>query len=383
MPEITVRQLSQTFGANKVLDQVDFTVPQGAFVTLLGPSGCGKTTTLMSIAGFQTPDHGAIAHGDRTLFESTSRTNLPAEHRGLGVVFQSYALWPHLTVAQNVGFPLKIRKADKKQIAGRVRAVLELVELAHRADAYPHELSGGQQQRVALARALAHGPSALLLDEPFSNLDAKLRDRAREWLRDLQRALGITTVFVTHDQNEALAMSDRILVMNGGRIIRAGTPEDVYQRPGSRFVAEFLGRCNFVQGATRHLEGSTWLLEAPHLPGGIPFRHEGDPGPDPVTLSLRPEHLLLADSDEAGPATIAAGWHAEVTHTTFLGDHYLYNLRLGPHDLQALSPRRLHAATVRVTVVPGTATPVTDEPLPDHLESASTPEADTLFDNVL
>ncbi|MBF9066640.1 ABC transporter ATP-binding protein [Streptacidiphilus fuscans] len=370
MPEITVRQLSQTFGSNKVLDEVDFTVPDGAFVTLLGPSGCGKTTTLMSIAGFQSPDHGAIAHGERTLFDSATKTDLAAEQRELGVVFQSYALWPHLTVAQNVGFPLEIRKAGKAQIASRVRAVLELVELAHRTDAYPHELSGGQQQRVALARALAHGPSALLLDEPFSNLDAKLRDRAREWLGDLQRDLGITTVFVTHDQNEALAMSDRILVMNGGRIVRAGTPEDVYQRPGSRFVAEFLGRCNFIQGAARDTGAGTWLLEAPYLTGGIAFHADHNPGPGPVTLAVRPEHLVLDDTD---PDATGHGWEATVTHTTFLGDHYLYSLRLGPHDLQAQSPRLMRTTTVRVSLVAGAANPVTADPQPEHIDPGPQP----------
>jgi len=161
MPEITVSQLSQTFGSTKVLDEVDFTVPDGSFVTLLGPSGCGKTTTLMSIAGFHTPDTGTITHGDRVLYDAAGR-NLPAEQRDLGIVFQSYALWPHLTVAQNVAFPLKIRRARRVDMERRVTDVLELVELVPRAGAYPHELSGGQQQRVALARALAHGPSALL-----------------------------------------------------------------------------------------------------------------------------------------------------------------------------------------------------------------------------
>ncbi|WP_055491254.1 ABC transporter ATP-binding protein [Streptomyces sp. TP-A0356] len=378
MPEITVRRLSQTFGTAKVLDQVDFTVPDGRFVTLLGPSGCGKTTTLMSIAGFHTPDAGTIAHGDRVLFDAAGR-NLPAEQRDLGVVFQSYALWPHLTVAENVAFPLRIRKAGRIEMKHRVADILELVELVPRADAYPHELSGGQQQRVALARALAHGPRALLLDEPFSNLDARLRDRAREWLGELQRDLGITTVFVTHDQTEALAMSDRVLVMNRGRIVRAGTPEDVYQRPGSRFVAEFLGRCTFLTGTARKLDGSAWLLEAPHLPGGLPFHALTPPPPGPVTLALRPESLLLDTPAAPGAPT----WQAAITRATFLGDHYLYTLRVGPHELQALSPRRLPEATVQVTVAPESATVVTDDP--DHFpieDPAPSTPLDT-FDNVL
>ncbi|MDH6120979.1 ABC transporter ATP-binding protein [Kitasatospora sp. GAS204B] len=366
MPEISVRRLTQAFGSARVLDQVDFTVPDGEFVTLLGPSGCGKTTTLMSIAGFHTPDAGTIAHGDRVLFDAAARRNLPAEQRELGVVFQSYALWPHLTVAQNVGFPLKIRRVGKAEITRRVGEVLDLVELGHRAAAHPHQLSGGQQQRVALARALAHRPSALLLDEPFSNLDAKLRERAREWLGELQRELGISTVFVTHDQTEALAMSDRILVMNGGRIVRAGTPEEVYHRPGSRFVADFLGRCNFVTGTARRTGADTVLLEVPGLPGGIPCHGEAGSAPGIATAAIRPEALILSE-----PRTGAggAGWQAEVTQLTFLGDHYLYTLQVGPHSLQALSTRRVHGVTVQVTPAPAAASLVTDEPVPADREA--------------
>ncbi|MGW0627641.1 ABC transporter ATP-binding protein [Streptomyces sp. NPDC002758] len=355
MPEISVHRLTQTFGSTRVLDAVDFTVLDGEFVTLLGPSGCGKTTTLMSIAGFHTPDEGTIAHGDRTLFDAAQIHNIPAEQRELGVVFQSYALWPHLTVAQNVAFPLKVRRTDRTEIRRRVGEVLDLVELGHRADAHPHQLSGGQQQRVALARALAHGPSALLLDEPFSNLDAKLRERAREWLGDLQRDLGITTVFVTHDQTEALAMSDRILVMNKGRIVRAGTPEDVYRRPGSRFVAEFLGRCNFLTGTARSTGPGTGLLEAPGLTGGVPFRTDTPPAPGPVTVAIRPEALTLTAAD-----TATTGWHAHITHTTFLGDHYLHTLQAGPHTLQAHSTHPL-PTTVRVTADADAAGLVTDD----------------------
>src|ERR1700716_1424523 len=246
MPEITVEGLSKTFGREKALNDVSFSVRDKEFLTLLGPSGCGKTTTLMSIAGFQRPDQGMISCGGRIFCDQARKVNLAAEARNLGMVFQSYAIWPHLTVFGNVAFPLKIRRMKKDARRRRVLETLELVEMAGYASRYPHELSGGQQQRVALARALVYSPAVLLLDEPFSNLDAKLRERARTWLKHLQTELGLTTLFVTHDQDEALSLSDRIVVMNEGSVLQAGTPEDIYHRPATRCVAEFLGHCNIL-----------------------------------------------------------------------------------------------------------------------------------------
>lgn len=356
MPDITVQHLSKTYAATSALDDITFTVADKQFVTLLGPSGCGKTTTLMSIAGFTDPDAGHISHGERVLLDTARRRNLPAERRDLGVVFQSYALWPHMSVADNVAFPLKIRRTGRHATRTRVAELLDLVELGHRATAYPHELSGGQQQRVALARALAHGPTALLLDEPFSNLDAKLRERARDWLKDLQRTLGITTVFVTHDQTEALALSDQIIVMNQGTIVAAGTPESVYCKPGSRFVAEFLGRCNFITGNIQPLGARTYLLHTPDLSTGIPVQADTPPPPGPVTVAIRPEHIHLADD------TDAAGWQAHITHATFLGDSYLYTLTIGIHVLIGLSPRRFTTPTVRLSI-PENAASILREPL--------------------
>ena len=210
MPDIKVENLTKTFAGDKVLDGVSFTVRDKEFVTLLGPSGCGKTTTLMCIAGLQSPDEGLIACGDETFTDRRAGIDQPAERRNLGIVFQSYAIWPHMTVAQNIAFPLRLRKMRRQAVRERVAEVLALVELSGRGDRYPHQLSGGQQQRVALARALAYSPKVLLLDEPFSNLDAKLRERARDRLREVQHSLGLTTVFVTHDQSEALVMRDRI-----------------------------------------------------------------------------------------------------------------------------------------------------------------------------
>src|SRR5579884_948669 len=263
MPEIRVLNLRKSFGTTTVLDGIGFTVHDKEFVTLLGPSGCGKTTTLMSIAGFQTPDEGVIAVGDEVFADRRAGIDLPAERRNLGIVFQSYALWPHMTVAQNVAFPLSLRKVDKRAARERVAEVLDLVELGAHGGRYPHQLSGGQQQRVALARAIAYSPKVLLLDEPFSNLDAKLRERARDWLKHLQLSLGLTTVFVTHDRDEALAMSDRVLVMNNGRVLRDGTAEEVYHEPRARFVAQFLGRCNFLTGRVESGPDGTSLLRTP------------------------------------------------------------------------------------------------------------------------
>ncbi len=224
MPEISVQGLSKAFGGARALHDVTFTVRDKEFLTLLGPSGCGKTTTLMSVAGFQRPDAGTITCGDRTFFDSRGKVFLEAQDRNLGMVFQSYAVWPHLTVFGNVAFPLRVRRMRKEALRRRVTETLELVELARYAGRYPHELSGGQQQRVALARALVYSPAVLLLDEPFSNLDAKLRERARTWLKRLQDQLGLTTLFVTHDQDEALSLSDRIVVMNQGAVLQAGPP---------------------------------------------------------------------------------------------------------------------------------------------------------------
>src|SRR4051794_23726305 len=262
MPEIHVQSLVKQFAESRALDDVSFDVAEGELFTLLGPSGCGKSTTLMSIAGFQSPETGRIAVGDDTFFDGATGIGIPAERRNLGIVFQSYAVWPHMTVFDNLAFPLKVRRMKKSAIAARVREVLELVDLAQYERRYPHQLSGGQQQRVALGRALVYSPSVLLLDEPFSNLDAKLRERARAWVKDLQHTLGLTTIFVTHDQDEALSMSDRVLVMNGGVVQQVGTPEDVYRRPVNRFVAEFVGQVNLITGNVVGYENRTAIVDA-------------------------------------------------------------------------------------------------------------------------
>jgi iron(III) transport system ATP-binding protein len=349
VPDIRVEHLSKSFSGTKVLDDVSFVVKEKEFVTLLGPSGCGKTTTLLSIAGFQTPDAGRIACGEEIFLDREARVELPAERRNLGMVFQSYAIWPHMTVAQNVAFPLRIRKAGKREIQLRVAEVLDLVELGKQTDRYPHQLSGGQQQRVALARAIAYSPEVLLLDEPFSNLDAKLRERAREWLKELQRTLGLTTVFVTHDQDEALSMSDRILVMNGGRILREGTPEETYRQPRARFVAEFLGQCNFLTGGISRGPGGETVLTTPEFSDGITVdgHHDGPSG----TVAVRPEDIEISRLDAPG-----AGSEASVLDASYLGDHYQYRVAVGSLRLSVHSQRPLAQGPVRVHIPAGVAT---------------------------
>ncbi len=352
MPDITVAGLSKAFGQERALNDISFTVHDKEFLTLLGPSGCGKTTTLMSIAGFQRPDEGTITCGDRVFFDQASKVDLTAQDRNLGIVFQSYAIWPHLTVFGNVAFPLRIRKVKKDSLRRRVLETLELVEMAGYAGRYPHELSGGQQQRVALARALVYAPAVLLLDEPFSNLDAKLRERARDWLKELQHTLGLTTVFVTHDQDEALSMSDRIVVMNAGRILREGTPEEVYRQPRVRFVAEFLGRCNFLTGAVGTGPDGDAVLTTAEFSGGITVHGRHD-GPS-ATIAVRPEDIEISSGSQLdAPGT---GTEASVLHASYLGDHYHYRVAVGAMQLSVHSQRPLAPGPVRLRIPPGVAT---------------------------
>ncbi|WP_329557414.1 ABC transporter ATP-binding protein [Streptomyces sp. NBC_00696] len=339
MPDITVESLSTSYGSNRVLDEVSFTVHDREFLTLLGPSGCGKTTTLMSVAGFLRPDHGVIRCGDQTFIDRATRTYLAAEDRNIGIVFQSYAIWPHMTVFDNVAFPLKVRKVKRAAQRRRIMDTLDLVEMADYAQRYPHELSGGQQQRVALARALVYSPSVLLLDEPFSNLDAKLRERARTWLIGLQRDLGLTTLFVTHDQDEALSLSDRIVVMNKGSILQVGTPKEIYGRPDSRFVAEFLGRCNVLSGEVSHISGgtATVVLDTAPLPLTLAVSEPAPSGR--VDVVVRPEAVVL--SEEGDVAGRPNTYPAKVTSTAYLGDHYLYEVDCAGMSLSVTQTEQL------------------------------------------
>ena len=350
MPEIHVQHLVKQFGDQRALDDVTFKVEEGELFTLLGPSGCGKSTTLMSIAGFQNPEAGRIAVGDDTFFDATGKVAVPAERRNLGIVFQSYAVWPHMTVFDNLAFPLKVRKLKRAAIRTRVLEVLELVEMTPYEKRYPHQLSGGQQQRVALARALVYSPSVLLLDEPFSNLDAKLRERARAWVKELQRTLGLTTIFVTHDQDEALSMSDRVAVMSAGEVQQIGTPEEVYRHPANRFVAEFVGRVNLIEGLVSGSEGGGVVVEVADSPHRLTV-HGGAGVSGKVTVAVRPEAVTvmrLDDHSVNGTNT----WEADVATVAFLGDHYEYEVNAGPLALTVQSSRRVEGDRIRVHIPP-------------------------------
>ncbi|MGE0117533.1 MAG: ABC transporter ATP-binding protein [Dongiaceae bacterium] len=277
---LSLRKIAKRFGAVAALETIDLDIENGGFVCFLGPSGCGKTTLLRIIAGLETPDGGEI------LLNGKDLSRIPARLRNFGIVFQSYSLFPNMTVAKNVAYGLECRQWQRDAIDRRVRELLALVHLEDQTHKLPHQLSGGQQQRVALARALAPEPAVLLLDEPLSALDAKVREELRGEIRDLQAALGITTIMVTHDQDEAMEMADRIVVMNKGVIEQAGSAADLYDRPANRFVAEFIGRMNLVRLDSR-LQG---------LAGFSAFRAQGSA---PVVIGIRPEHIELANGDAA------------------------------------------------------------------------------------
>jgi iron(III) transport system ATP-binding protein len=263
MASLILSEVHKKLGENQILKGASFEIAQGQVVALLGPSGSGKTTLLRAVAGLDHPDQGRISLGDQVFYDSASGAVVPAERRNLGLVFQSYALWPHRTVDENVAYGLKLRKVPKAQIAARVQAVLSQIGLEKMGARFPHQLSGGQQQRVALARALVYDPQLILLDEPLSNLDAKLREEARIWLRGLIQRLGISAVMVTHDQTEALAVADRILLLDQGRIEQDATPEEIYQRPATLFAAEFMGSNNRLTGRVAEVRGGRALLTGP------------------------------------------------------------------------------------------------------------------------
>jgi iron(III) transport system ATP-binding protein len=261
MVELTVKDVALRLGDNEILKGVTVSVPAGQVVALLGPSGSGKTTLLRAIAGLETPYRGSIAIGERTFFDAARGIELPAEERGLGLVFQSYALWPHRTVFDNVAYGLKLRGVSAPEIKTRVEKTLSQIGLGHLAARFPHQLSGGQQQRVAIARALVYEPPVILLDEPLSNLDAKLREEARAWLRTLIVTLGLSAIHVTHDQVEAMAIADRIVLLDSGVIAQEGSPTGLYNEPTTMFSAEFMGSNNRIEGKLVENTGARATIE--------------------------------------------------------------------------------------------------------------------------
>ena len=332
MATIEIDHLVKRYGPNLVVDGLTLEVRDREFLTLLGPSGCGKTTTLRMIAGFVKPDGGTIAVNGQLL--SSAEAIVPPERRRMGMVFQNYAVWPHRTVFQNVAFGLEVQRRPKGEIAVRVRQMLELVGLGGLEGRYPNQLSGGQQQRVALARSLVVEPAILLLDEPLSNLDAKLRERMRWELKQLQRRTGITFVYVTHDQAEALALSDRIALLHEGRLQQVGPPREVYLEPANRVVADFMGLVNLVSArvlAAPNGEGEA-LVE---LAAGLRFRAVLPDGASPgreVLLAIRPESLQLL---RGGADRAALG---RVEESTFLGSFNDYQVALDGVRLRVQAP---------------------------------------------
>ncbi|MGM9588806.1 MAG: ABC transporter ATP-binding protein [Faecousia sp.] len=303
--EVIIKDAVKRYGDFTALNGVSLNIKEGEFFTLLGPSGCGKTTLLRMIAGFNSIEGGDFYFGDKRI------NDVPAHKRDIGMVFQNYAIFPHLTVKENVAYGLKARKVAKQEMEKRVAEALELVQIAHLADRKPNELSGGQQQRVALARAFVIEPSVLLMDEPLSNLDAKLRVQMRTVIKKLQRRLGITTIYVTHDQEEALAISDRIAVMKDGNIMQIGTPSEIYAKPQNPFVAGFIGVSNFmdcdVQGENVTIQGEMTL----QIPVKKEYSGKGK-------LSARPEQLFFSET----------GMPGKVLFSTFLGDFVEYEVEL-------------------------------------------------------
>jgi len=320
--------------AIRAANNVGFDVPPGKLFTLLGPSGCGKTTTLRSIAGLERPRSGEILVGDDVVYSSERQIFMPPNQRGLGMVFQSYAIWPHMTVFENAAFPLRVgrKRYSGKELTQRVTRVLNTVDLQDMAQREATKLSGGQQQRLALARALVMEPRLLLLDEPLSNLDAKLRERMRFELKRLQRELGITTVYVTHDQSEALALSHSIAVMNKGRIEQIGAPREIYERPANQFVADFIGSTNFLEGTVSGADGAPGFYRVRCELGELKAQaHEALKPADKVVLSVRPEDIHLSESRPQGENV----WQGTVDQKVFLGEFADFQVAVGEHRLQS------------------------------------------------
>ena len=320
MSEVRIEHVFKRFGGVTAVNDFNLVVKDGEFVSILGPSGCGKTTTLRMIAGFERATEGEIYIGEQCVSSSIKGSFAPPEKRDIGMVFQSYAVWPHMTVAENVGYPLKIQKVDKTERERRVQEMLELVHLGEYGKRYPNQLSGGQQQRVALARALVAEPGLLLLDEPLSNLDAKLRESMRFEILEIQKRTGITVVYVTHDQGEAMAMSDRVVVMSMGVVQQIGAPHEIYTQPANKMVADFIGLVNFMEGEAK---GDRVFLKGSNISFPNTSKVTGE-----ATIAVRPENITM--SLDGGQI------EGQLTHRFYLGDAVDYRVKVGDHDVRVI-----------------------------------------------
>src|SRR6266508_2746695 len=360
MPGVTIRGLTKRYGDVAAVRSLDLQVKPGELVALLGPSGCGKTTTLRLAAGFLKPEAGAIWVGERCL--SSATTVIPPERRRMAMIFQSYALWPHMTVAQNIAYGLRFNGVARGERERRVRDMLRVVQLEGYGSRYPGELSGGQQQRVAVARALVVEPEILLLDEPLSNLDANLREEMRFEIRRLHETFGITTLYVTHDQAEAMVISDRVAVLHGGRVVQVGTAEDLFQRPRTRFVAGFIGKTNLIDGVAEHPD--TVARDSLRLRVASDALKLGAR----LAVSIRPHDIQLASGEPPSPSRRLATnvFRATIRQATYLGTAVDYQVQLDGTDVvvrvtAAVLPRLHVDEIVTVTIDRSACVPVADD----------------------
>jgi iron(III) transport system ATP-binding protein len=341
MTELIATNVQKWLGGLQILKGASFTAERGSIVALLGASGSGKTTLLRCIAGLEQPEIGRIQIGDKIVLDSDRGVVLPPEQRNIGLVFQSYALWPHRTVKENVGYGLKLRNVDGAEMGRRIQAILDKMGLGHLADRYPDQLSGGQQQRVAICRALVYEPRVLLLDEPLSNLDAKLREEARYWIRKLILDLEICAILVTHDQTEALAAADNILLLKDGRIVQEGAPHDIYSNPKSFYAADFLGANNIARGRLAEVNGGQatvvgngWQLS------GIVRDSQGLTPQGEAQVVIRVEQIGV--SDAPGPNRLAM----QLDDSLFLGDRWEYRIRSGDFAIKAHGTKAIQPGPV-------------------------------------
>ena len=334
-----VEGLTKSYGSNVVVDHLDLDMEEGEFLVLLGPSGCGKTTTLRCLAGLETPESGVIDFKGRHVFDSGRRLNVPAHKRDVGMVFQSYALWPNMTVRKNIAYPLKVRKMREALADGRVEEAAEMVHCEHLLDRYPSQLSGGQQQRIAVARGLVSRPDLVLFDEPLSNLDARLRDTVRTEIHRLHESLGFGAVFVTHDQSEAFALGDRLAIMRAGRMEQVDTPQRVFADPATEYVAEFIGMSNRLE---LHRGAAGWRTNA-----GVDIRLERDlPDSDAVVARLWPDDLELYRDVASVPSGVIA-LDAELLSSEFGGRSYDVTVAAGQEEFRLRASSALHGSWLR------------------------------------